>query len=59
MLNQSSKDGFSVSCDSCPEVVDLETKDFGEALNKMRELGWVAIRTGNAWEHECPDCHTC
>jgi len=45
-----------VECDSCPEVLDTETKDFNEARDVMRREEWKVRKIANEWLHGCPKC---
>lgn len=56
MLYQS-KGYYHVSCDYCPEVIDLDARDFSTAIDNMRGKGWKAAKDkSGAWEHACPGC---
>lgn len=43
-------------CDGCADVLDSETKDFGEATLQLRAEGWVARLVGRDWHHYCGGC---
>lgn len=43
-------------CDSCPEVLETETRDFDEARTIQHNARWKARRAGAGWEHSCPVC---
>lgn len=56
-MTTSSVDGeIQFHCDVCPEYVDTEEQDFGEALAMVKEAGWRAVKISNQWEHRCPSC---
>jgi hypothetical protein len=51
------KGGFIfIECDSCPEVLDTETKDFNEARTMMKREGWEARKIADEWVHACGKC---
>lgn len=50
------KNGISFSCDSCPDGIETDTDEFDEAMDFLREQGWVARKSGNTWQHLCPAC---
>jgi len=45
-----------IECDSCDEILDTETKDFDEARNVMRRVGWKVRKIADEWLHGCPNC---
>lgn len=45
-----------VECDSCPEVLETETRDFTEARAVMKREGWKVGKIANEWLHGCPRC---
>lgn len=44
------------ACDGCPEALDTETDDFGEARAAMKRAGWTTTKVGSDWLHHCRDC---
>jgi hypothetical protein len=44
-------------CDTCDEVLESATSDFGAAWNQAKRDGWRAKKIGTEWVHECPNCH--
>lgn len=44
-------------CDCCDKTLDTDTKDFDEALSKMRSEEWKCRKSGKDWLHYCPDCN--
>lgn len=48
---------ISFSCDGCVvEVLDTDTKEFDEAVERLRSEGWKFRKTGKEWSHYCPGC---
>lgn len=45
-----------VECDSCPEVLDTETRDFDEARDVMKREEWKVRKIAGEWLHGCPKC---
>lgn len=45
-----------VECDSCDEVLDTDTGEFAEALQRMRREDWSARKIAGEWLHGCPNC---
>ena len=45
-----------IECDSCDEILETETSDFGSALNLMKREGWRARKIGEDWCHFCSKC---
>lgn len=44
------------SCDSCGEVLETGTSDFGSARNMLRRASWKPKKIGDDWVHACPGC---
>jgi hypothetical protein len=56
MLDRS-KDSLTFECDMCGEVLETNTKEFNEALDTLRNDGWISKGSvGDGWAHFCPDC---
>ena len=50
---------FRATCDSpgCQEYEELETEDFYDAIDMLKEKGWRALqRPDNGWDNRCPVC---
>lgn len=45
-----------VCCDSCPETLETDTNDFGEARSAMRLAHWTSKLVRGLWVHTCADC---
>lgn len=43
-------------CDSCPEILETETKDFQAALKVFKNSDWITRKIENDFHHVCPDC---
>ena len=43
-------------CDTCGEVLESGTADFGSAWNYAKREGWRARKIGTEWVHACPKC---
>lgn len=45
-------------CDDCGDALETETRDFHEALERLREEGWRTLpgRTDHEWRHKCGTC---
>lgn len=50
------KGSIFFSCDGCCEVLDTDTKEFDEALERLRSEEWKSRRNGKEWSHYCPGC---
>ena len=57
MLDRS-KDGITFECDICGEVLETNTKEFDEAIDTLRNEGWISKRSvdDDTWAHFCPEC---
>lgn len=47
---------WSFQCDSCPEAVTTEERDFHAALSEAKGEGFVAFNRGGIWFHKCAGC---
>lgn len=47
---------WSFTCDSCPEFIETEQRDFTDALGEAKAAGWIAYNVSGEWCHACPDC---
>lgn len=47
---------ISFECDGCCEVLDTNTKEFDEALERLRSEDWKCRKNGKEWSHYCPGC---
>ena len=56
MIDRQNGGIIHVECDSCPEVLDTETKDFNEARDVMKREDWKVRKIANEWLHGCPKC---
>jgi hypothetical protein len=45
-------------CDGCDELLHtkIPVEDFNGAMAVFRREGWKAIKIGDEWVHECPNC---
>lgn len=46
----------SFACDTCPEFIETQARDFSEALAAAKGEGWVAYNVDGVWCHACPGC---
>lgn len=63
MTSSQERNGFAFECNACGEVIDPPTlgrgsapRDFQESWTEAKAKGWVARKSGNDWQHICPDC---
>lgn len=47
---------INFECDDCSEVLDTETRDFDDAMDKLRSEMWICRKVGKDWSHYCSDC---
>jgi hypothetical protein len=47
-----------ITCDSCPaaQAQTYDADDFQVMTTDARADGWQFVKTGQGWEHHCPDC---
>ena len=43
-------------CDTCGEVLESGTADFGSAWNHAKREGWRTRKIGTEWVHACSKC---
>lgn len=43
-------------CDTCGDSLDTGESEFGDALQSLRDEGWIARKNFNEWSHECNPC---
>jgi len=46
-----------IHCDACPEHLDTEEKNFGDAIQEMKRATWKALQVKGEWMHFCPECY--
>lgn len=56
MIDRQNGGILMVECDSCPAVLDTETKDFAEAREVMVREAWKVRKIADQWLHGCPKC---
>lgn len=44
------------SCDSCSHYEDIEEYSFQDAIDKLKDLGWLITKKLGEWFHKCPSC---
>jgi predicted RNA-binding Zn-ribbon protein involved in translation (DUF1610 family) len=49
-------DNITFECDDCGETFETDTNDVYAAYQDAKSNGWIAVKTGACWEHQCPDC---
>lgn len=47
---------ISFECDDCSDILETETRDFNDAMEKLREEEWRSQKRGQDWSHYCPMC---
>lgn len=48
---------IAFACDKCSdETKAFDSEDFDILRDWARERGWKTVKSGNEWEHYCPDC---
>jgi hypothetical protein len=51
------KEAVAFSCDECPETIETNERDFGDAWSYAQAAGWRAHRNADGeWEHQCQNC---
>lgn len=51
------EDTWEVSCDACPEAIEVEIEGFHRAVEAIKDLGWrIRHRKAVGWLHFCPAC---
>ncbi len=45
-----------LECDECGAEFWGGILDFREMIQAAKNAGWLIHKSGEAWEHECPDC---
>jgi hypothetical protein len=54
---QRQKDGFAIECEACGDADETyDCGSFFDAWSLFKRLGWVAIKNGDVWNHDCPKC---
>lgn len=43
-------------CDDCGEVEQTDSQDFFEAWEEVKQVGWIARKEDDGWQHLCKDC---
>lgn len=43
-------------CDDCSKTFVTETNNAYAAYQAAKIKGWIAIKVGNCWEHQCSNC---
>lgn len=58
MISNHPGDHIIFECDGlrCNESLDTATYNFTNALDRMREAGWITTNRGGSWEHFCAAC---
>jgi hypothetical protein len=47
---------WSFQCDSCPEAIDTDARDFESAVSEAKSEGWQPYMDRGQWNHACPNC---
>lgn len=48
---------YAVSCDFCPDGLELPATGFEAAVAALRDAGWRSVKARDgSWEHACPAC---
>ena len=48
---------FYVACDYCSYDEEIETDDFFEVVEKLKEDEWESVpQDDSSWKHKCPSC---
>ena len=46
-----------ISCDECPEIIDVETPDFSAAIETAKKAGWRRFKgPDDEWADACQLC---
>lgn len=49
--------GFHLVCDICDEPHEKQFREFYDAVEAKREMGWISRKTKDkGWQDICPDC---
>lgn len=50
---------YVFECDTCGNTLETGAREWGDAINALRDGGWTAVPTDDSlqdWQHRCPDC---
>lgn len=50
------EDTWEVTCDGCPEAIEVEAEGFHRAVEAIKRLGWRIRMIAGEWLHFCSDC---
>lgn len=56
MIERSWNDEYRVECDGCGDEFFVETEEWKEVLDELKEREWKYRNNAGDWEHYCPDC---
>lgn len=49
--------GFVATCDNCDDFLETpDASDFREAVEEIKEQGWLVKMLDGEWKHICPTC---
>lgn len=55
MLEKNGK-WWGASCDSCSHSEEIEEYSFQDAIDRLKDLGWIITKKLGKWFHKCPSC---
>lgn len=56
MIERDRDIGFVASCDHCSHTDELSADSFQEAVDEIKEDGWLITKPSGQWDHMCPSC---